>query len=663
LSFLDRLIPSRKAEPNDVVVSSVLNATTQTGTAFPDASYSNFAREGYAGNELVFACIREIATSSSEAFLRYYDRDGEVLETSPVSNLIDRPAPGLTQYEFLENLITHLHIAGNAYVLKERARVGIVSLLLLRPDRSEALPGRGYQYYINGARYIIPAEDIGHLKFPNPNNDYYGLSPLQVLAKQVNLDSDATKFTKAFFTNAGVPSGILKLRRKLSSQDEASKLRAAWRGHFQGTRNWHRIAILDEDASYETMGSGIGDMEIPSLRALSETRICSALGVPAILVGANVGLQRSTYSNYGEARESFWEETLLPMYRRVEQFISELLLPEFPSEQGRIAFDFSEVRALQEDEGALVGRQLVRAQITKEFINAGFTPAAALSAAGISDELEHTGFLPTTLAVRGLQAVEIKGEQKALTQAAANRILDPLAESYEEETETMERVLEKFFREQLNRADGVMGRYLSLDDNESKDDEKIQMPFNEITLIPYLLDDELKRRMSPVLVNAFRKSWNVINGAGVFREMPFDAELPIFQNVIRGAGTKINDVSRFALREQIQLGTNRGYSLDQIVRGVPKDQYRGLRKVVRETYKNRAKTIARTEVATAQNTATAARYKAAGVAHVIIQDGDDDELCAPFSGTTQTIDWALENPIAHPNCTRAYSAIIDGVTE
>jgi HK97 family phage portal protein len=659
LSFLDRLIPSRKAEPNDVVVSSVLNATTQTGTAFPDASYSNFAREGYAGNELVFACIREIATSSSEAFLRYYDRDGEIVETSPVSNLINRPAPGLTQYEFLENLITHLHIAGNAYVLKERARVGIVSLLLLRPDRIEVLPGRGYQYDINGSRYIIPAEDIGHLKFPNPNNDYYGLSPLQVLAKQVNLDSDATKFTKAFFTNAGVPSGILKLKRKLSSQDEASKLRAAWRGHFQGTRNWHRIAILDEDASYETMGSGIGDMEIPSLRALSETRICSALGVPAILVGANVGLQRSTYSNYGEARESFWEETLLPMYRRVEQFISELLLPEFPSEQGRIAFDFSEVRALQEDETATVGRQLVRAQITKEFINAGFTPAAALSAAGIDTELEHTGFLPTTLAVRGLQAAEIKGEQKVLTQAAANRILGPLAESYEEETETMERVLEKFFRAQLNRADGIMGRYLS----DGEIEEKIQMPFNEITLLPLVADAELTAAMSPTLLSAMGKAWNIINTVGVFREMPFDPELPIVSNTLRRAGTKINDVSRAALRSEIQTGTRAGYSLDQIVRGVPKDEYRGLRKIVRETYKNRAKTIARTEIATAQNTATAARYKAAGVAHVIVQDGDEDELCAPFSGTTQTIDWALDNPIAHPNCTRAYSAIIDGVTE
>tara|TARA_R100000808_G_scaffold1666_1_gene7386 strand:+ start:486 stop:2465 length:1980 start_codon:yes stop_codon:yes gene_type:complete len=659
MGFLDRFIPYRKQEPNDAVVSAVVS-NFDIGNAFPDASYSNFAREGYAGNELVFACIREIATSASEAFLRLYDDVQEPIENSPVAQLLQKPAVGTTQYEFLEELLTHLHIAGNVYVLKERAGIGVVSLMLLRPDRIEIKPGRGYQYDINGARYILPFEDVAHLKFPNPNNDYYGLSPLQVLAKQVNLDTDATKFTKAFFNNAGVPSGILKVKRKLTSQDEANRLRSAWRNQFQGNRNWHRIAILDEDASYETMGSSLGDMEMPALRALSETRICSAFGVPAILVGANTGLQRSTYSNYGEARESFWEETLLPMYRRVEQFMGGMLAEEFPAERGSVAFDFSEVRALQEDQDALVQRQLVRAQTAKEFINAGFTPDAALQAAGIELELEHTGLLPTSLAVRGLQAVEIKEEPKALTQAAANQIAAPLQESYEEEVEALEKVLEQEFRAQLNRADGIMGRYLSMG---SIYHEKLQMPFNEFTLLPLAADAQMAQAMSPMLLSTMEKAWGVINAAGVFRDMPFDPELPIVSNTLRKAGVLINDVSRSALRNEIQTGTRAGYSLDQIVRGVPDDKYRGLRSVVRETYKNRAKTIARTEVATAQNTATAARYKSAGVQYVEIQDGDDDELCAPYNGTRQTIDWALDNPIAHPNCTRAYSPVIEGVTE
>jgi hypothetical protein len=310
---------------------------------------------------------------------------------------------------------------------------------------------------------------------------------------------------------------------------------------------------------------------------------------------------------------------------------------------------------LQEDEDAMVNRQLVRAQIANQLITAGFTPSAALQAAGIEDELEHTGYLPTSLSVLGQRPVE----GKALTQTAANRLLEPLEASYEEEVEVMERVLAKFFKEQLNRADGIMGRYLSQDEPEAK----IQMPFNELTLIPLAADAELSAAMSPTLIKTMGRAWDTINAANVFMPMPFDPELPIFSNVLRNAGTKINDVSRAALRKQLQAGNQAGYSLDQIVRGVPKDDYRGLRSVVRETYKNRSKTIARTEIATAQNTGTAGRYKAAGVTEVIIQDGDLDDLCAPYDGTRQSIDWALDNPIAHPNCTRAYSAVIDGVTE
>ena len=48
--------------------------------------------------------------------------------------------------------------------------------------------------------------------------------------------------------------------------------------------------------------------------------------------------------------------------------MSGLLMPEFPSEQGNIYFDFAEVRALQEDEDALVSRKLTQAQIAKELI-------------------------------------------------------------------------------------------------------------------------------------------------------------------------------------------------------------------------------------------------------------------------------------------------------
>ena len=836
MGILDRF--RGKQESNEQIVTSVMNQT-DLQPSYPDANYASFAQHGYAGNELVFACIREIATSSAEAMLCLYDQEGEIIEpeNNPLANLVKNPAPKETQYEFLEALITHLQISGNAYVLKERARVGVVSLMLLRPDRIEVHADKNaYTYDVGGRRYVIPAEDIGHLKFPNPNNDFYGLSPLQVLLKQTAIDTDATNFTRAFFNNAGVPSGMLKLKRRINSQEEADRLRTQWRGQFRGDRNWHRIAILDEDASYEVMGSSIGQMEIPELRQLSESRICAGFGVPAILVGANVGLQRSTYSNYREARESFWEETLLPLYKRIEQFMQTLLEPEFPSEQGYLAFDFKDVRALQEDQDALVSRKLTQAQIAKELINAGFTPESALQTAGLNTEMEHTGYLPSSLTVLGAKQPEVK----ALSQSRADALIPVLEETYDQDVRSMERIMNDYFRQLLNRADGVMGRYLGDSNAEGKEDEvkfeapefirsnaerglkyykegragsgltektvreartmaggfisegkarrmsawfarhksdldspansnpnddnypqagavawllwggnpttdamrakewadrqieqidenekapvgsadqfttraeaqeraeqlgcegthtmtedgetiympcstheaydnivnpdgggttygkeqKLQMPFNEITIIPLALDTQLAQQMSPPMLRSMRKAWNAINKNGVFVDTPFDAELPVIQNAMRVSGKLINDVSRKALRKTIQKGTQAGYSLDQIVRGVPDDNFTGLRGIVRETYKNRAKTIARTEIANAQNTGTIARYQVAGVTRVRVYDGDYDELCDSLNGTIQTMDWAIANPTAHPNCTRSFAPIVEGI--
>jgi hypothetical protein len=61
----------------------------------------------------------------------------------------------------------------------------------------------------------------------------------------------------------------------------------------------------------------INDLSETDLATLSESRISAALNVPPVLVGLKSGLQNMTYSNYEEARNSFYTETINPLLKRL----------------------------------------------------------------------------------------------------------------------------------------------------------------------------------------------------------------------------------------------------------------------------------------------------------------------------------------------------------
>lgn len=114
--------------------------------------------------------------------------------------------------------------------------------------------------------------------------------------------------------------------------------------------------------------------------------------------------------------------------------------------------------------------------------------------------------------------------------------------------------------------------------------------------------------------------------------------------------TQITEATRSQVASTISEGFGSGLSDAQIA-----DE---LRSVVEETYKGRADTIARTEIATVDAEATVDAYDQVGVTHVIISDGsgcgwrkhkDPDKA----DGTRRTLAAWRSKPIAHPNCVRS----------
>jgi HK97 family phage portal protein len=236
----------------------------------------------------------------------------------------------------------------------------------LRPDLVRILPTRNprvwdYGYILDpstNARNVttevvqIPRGDMIHVKYPNPLDAYFGQPPLRAAARAVSLDNAATDFVDRLLRNDATPTLVVTTQEAITDE-LADRLRAKWNARFSGTGRGKGPAFLQKGMDVKPLGLNLRDLEFPDLRSISETRICMTFKVPPILVGAKVGLDRSTFSNYREARVSLWEESIMPLQRRFGDAIQTRLLPEFTGvgrSRVQMRWDNSDVLALREGE-------------------------------------------------------------------------------------------------------------------------------------------------------------------------------------------------------------------------------------------------------------------------------------------------------------------------
>jgi hypothetical protein len=78
-------------------------------------------------------------------------------------------------------------------------------------------------------------------------------------------------------------------------------------------------------------------LTLKDLRRIPEERVTAVLGTPAVVVGLGAGLDRSTFTNYTEAREAAYEQAIIPPQALLAEEIWFQLLPDFepPSRSGR----------------------------------------------------------------------------------------------------------------------------------------------------------------------------------------------------------------------------------------------------------------------------------------------------------------------------------------
>ena len=360
------LLPERK-----VAVGAAVQ-TWEAGTPQQQKeSYYRFALEGYGRNELVFACVEELATSAAEPRLvavRKTSKGTEQVKDHPILDLFERPNPFCSRYALIASLIMYRAVSGNAYLEKVRSAAGkVVELWPLRPDRLYVIPDerthiRGWLYRLGGQEWTLATRDVIQTKARNPLDDWYGLPPLAVVAPRVDTDNFMRAFTGAFFRNAGVPAGLLTVEKQVGAAERAM-IADRFRNETGGPGGWHSLLVLGGSGlgkvEYTAMGMPLGErgLVLPELDEISEARIPMVFGVPLELIGARLGMIHGNRSTTKEARASFWDETLAPLYQELAADLTNGLVDEY-GDFDYLEFDLSTVKALQEDQNAKSERVL-----------------------------------------------------------------------------------------------------------------------------------------------------------------------------------------------------------------------------------------------------------------------------------------------------------------
>ena len=287
----------------------------------------------------VYACVRVLAEAVAGLPLhlyRYTDEGSKEKATDhPLYFILhDEPNPEMTSFAFRETMMTHLLLWGNAYSQIIRNGKGEVAALYpLMPNRMTVdRDAKGQIYYeyqtstdeahtMKQGTVILKPSDVFHI--PGLGFDgLVGYSPIAMAKNAIGMSIACEEYGAKFFENGAAPSGVLEHPGTIK---DPSKIRESWSGMFGGSRNAHKIAVLEEGLKYTPISISPNEAQFLETRKFQLDEIARIFRVPPHMIG---DLEHATFSNIEHQSLSFVKYTLEPWLVRWEQTISRSLLRE-----------------------------------------------------------------------------------------------------------------------------------------------------------------------------------------------------------------------------------------------------------------------------------------------------------------------------------------------
>jgi len=272
----------------------------------------------------VYSCVKVLAESVGVLPLCVYTKGPNGAKTPnekhPLWEILhEQPNDYQSSVEFLETMVLHLTLRGNAYAYVNRARSGrVVELIPLHPDMvMVTMNGQNVVEYRagteQGGQRTMDRSEILHIKGLSMNG-WLGISPIAYARESIGLALATEKFGGQLFRNGAKPGGVLEVPELLSDQ-AYTRLKASFDSASSG-ENAHKTAILEQGAKFSKIGLAPDDAQFLDTRKYQRAEIAGIFRVPAHLIN---DLEHATFSNIENMSLDFVKFSLMPWLSRIEK--------------------------------------------------------------------------------------------------------------------------------------------------------------------------------------------------------------------------------------------------------------------------------------------------------------------------------------------------------
>lgn len=326
---------------------------------------NELTKNGYTNHGTAYSVIKYILDAAKPLPWGVYQlvKDEPVkLVSHPLYDLLYRPNPKQTWAELKEQAEGYLLTTGNAYLYGVRppfgSKIGKVAEVWCLPATLVEVEGGGWLQEVtgysiqntNGTKTTYQPADILHLKFWNPDNSRYGLSPIAAGIHAVTASKSGLEERVRQYQNGG-PRKVIYDEKATEkwTDDQSNSVRNWLRSYFTGGRRSGEVPITGGKLGTIDLGTSIIDLGVLDAIPYDKDAVADLFHFPGQLLNGSKG---TTFANMTEAGKALYNRCVLPLESQFRDGLNRWLGQDY-GDKAYINFDTSGIAELQEDLGKL----------------------------------------------------------------------------------------------------------------------------------------------------------------------------------------------------------------------------------------------------------------------------------------------------------------------